>query len=89
MKIIRTNADIAATDEVMASTLRLISEQPTDWFIRVGFYKHPGHVEAEVEGTISLFDQDILVIADMDREAQHTGASTAINLHDITEIEVL
>jgi len=92
MKITRTNADIDTTDEVLASTLRLISEQPSDWVIKV---THTGAdatgalAAFEVEGTIALFDQDTLVIADTDLDAMHTGASTTIDLHDITEIEVL
>jgi hypothetical protein len=88
MKISRTNGDITyPTEEIMASTLRLISEQPSDWVIRVTDYL-PDE-ERSMEGTLAAFDQDVLTLAETDEEAQHTGFSRDINLNDIIEIEVL
>jgi hypothetical protein len=87
MKITVTNTDISAAYDVLASTLRLISEQPSDWVIRVTYRVRDE--ERVVEGTISLFDQHTLLMADMDQECQHTGGLTEVDLYDITEIEVL
>lgn len=89
MKITRTN-DSDLADVVIESTLRLISEQPSDWVIRVTYYHVPGTGEERVvEGTVAAFDGSRLVMADMDQECQHTGGSTETDVPTITEIEVL
>lgn len=82
-----TNGDSEFDREVIASTLRLISEQPSDWFIGIDYTPEPGD-DRRVDGIIAEFDGTTLVIADHDDEAQATGAETTIDLHDITEIEV-
>lgn len=83
MALINLN-DSAIGDEILASTLRLILEQPSgpEYVIRVE------HLTGTVEGTIVEWDGTTLVIADMDDEAQHTGAQTTIDIHDIAELEI-
>lgn len=81
-----TNGDSDIDRDILASTLRLISEQPSDWLIRVDFDDRDDRTT--VDGTIVEWDGTTLVIAEHDQEAMATGAQETLDIHHITEIEV-
>jgi hypothetical protein len=89
MKITRTNTDSDFADSMIEDVLRKVLEQPSPWFIGIGFTPEPGD-DRRVEGIIAdlNIEGSMVTIQDHDEDDRPTGAETTLDLNDITEIEV-